>query len=531
MKRMSCRRCPGVAVQALRWVLLLTPCLVSAQLPGSLQADPMDLHGLAVLSGSVLPSSVTPWSGASALRALENFSDRFAGESLEPMSEAITNLREDDVPMVDVRFLTRFEYYARPNEPLSFVEKLALVDPLGTLELSWQTGLSLAVFVQATLQREYQLPEVTSNLPGSLAGDPVALENNDVMAGYLLYSPGPFEIVFGRQPFSIGPSPLTSLVVSRSVPYLDALDVGLDLGRLHMTLLLSTLENRQASGDNAGYVTDPYSFGETVVLHNIHYFEYDFGFLRAGIGGQVIIIRPQNAFQIADFFPVFSWHNADIVPNNLTLTLDVSAVPVSGLELYAQCGFDDINASLFGSDSSIPTITAGLAGASWTSRWTHASLDAVIELGATHYLWGSFDNGEYLARAIDRVHVDGGNQWLPLNSPFGPGVVWLLARVAVSTPWDLDLTASMQLLSRNTLASLTDTYESSDTVANAPRELSFLASIEASYTPFRWLRATLEPSLHVEPARTWMELGIGAGTSLEAKGRLPSAKRHAQPTP
>ena len=315
--------------------------------------------------------------------------------------------------------------------------------------MSYQTGLSLAVFIQATLQREYQLdfllPNTTSNLPSPLPGNPVALENNDVMAGYLLYSPGPFEIVFGRQRFSLGPSPLTSLVVSRSVPYLDALNVGVDLGRLRMTLLVSTLENRYARDDNSGLVASPYGFSDTVILHNIHYFEYDFGFLRAGIGAQVIIIRPANAFQIADFFPVFSWHNADIVPNNLTLTIDVSAVPVPGLEVYAQFGFDDINASFVSVDGTIPTITAGLIGAAWRQRWPHSSLDAVLEAGYTHYLWGSFDDSAYLARAIYRVHVDGTNEWIPLNSPFGPGTIWVLARASLATPWNLDVVARAAL--------------------------------------------------------------------------------------
>ncbi|MCX7030737.1 MAG: hypothetical protein NTU62_11555 [Spirochaetes bacterium] len=375
------------------------------------------------------------------------------------------------------------------------------------------------------------MPDSTSNLPSPLPGNPVALENNDVQSGYLLYSPGPFEIVFGRQRFSLGPSPLTSLVVSRAVPYLDALDVSLSLGRLHMTLLVSTLENR-ATIDDGAHGTAPYASDETVILHNVHYFEYDFGFIRAGIGAQVIIIRPANAFQIADFFPVFSWHNADIVPNNLTLTMDVSAVPYPGLELYAQYGFDDINASFVSVDGTIPTITAGLIGASWRSRWPRSSLEAVLEAGFTHYLWGSFDDGAYLARAIYRLHVDGINEWIPLNSPFGPGTIWVLARASLTTPWNLDVVAKAQFLARNPSANLTGTYDGSEAIANAALEPSLQAGVEVAYSPWKWLRVTLEPVLHCTSAKTWMELTIGAGTLLETRGRVPASRpRGSIPSP
>jgi hypothetical protein len=525
MTHLPSRGLTRAAALTLRCMLLLPAGFLDAQVPASLQVDPVDLHLLAVLSGRVLPSSATPWSGAAALLALEGLPDPLADGSSGLATEAIASLRRDDVPMVDVSFTTRFEYYVRPPQPLSFVDRLEKVDPLGTLEFSFQTGLSLALFVQATLQREYQLPDGNSNLPSPLPGNPVALENNDVQAGYLLYSPGPFEIVFGRQRFSIGPSPLTSLVVSRSVPYLDALDVALDLGRLRMTMLVSTLENRGSSGSDVT-PSSPYDFQSTVILHNIHYFEYDFGFIRVGLGAQVLIIRPANAFQIADFFPVFSWHNADIIPNNLTLTLDASAVPVPGLEVYAQFGFDDINVSFVVADGSIPTITAGLVGAAWRDRWQRSSIEAVLEAGYTHYLWGSFNDEWQLARALYRLHVDGDNPWIALNSPFGPGTAWLLARSAVTTPWNFDVAATLQFLSRNSAASLLGAYEASQAVANAPRELSLVVGVEVAYTPVHWLRLTLEPVLHVTPAETWIELEIGAGTSLSSsRGRRASAER------
>jgi hypothetical protein len=496
--------------------LLLSAGSGGAQVPASLFDDPFDLRMLYVLSGRVLPSGNSPYSGAAARSMLEDLQGSLTDKNSEAVADAISRLDDSDVPMVDIRFTTRYEHYFRPSEPLSYLEWSAKVDPLGILTMSYQTDLSLALFIEATIQREYYLPNLPDNGFSSLPGNPVAIENNFVRLGYLMYSSHPLEIVFGRQEFSLGPSPLTSLIVSREVPFLDALDVNLSLGRLHMTLLLSTLENRQTVNDLAP--VGPYDFTKTVILHNIHYFEYDFGFIRAGIGGQVVINRPENAFQIADFFPVFSWHNASIVPNNLTLTVDVSAVPLPGLEVYAQYGFDDINATVFGgNDASIPTIDAGLIGVAWRDRWPQSSLEAILEAGFTHYLWGSFEDDVPLARAINRVYLDGMGQWMPLNSPFGPGVTWVLARASVATPWNLDINASVNFLARNPLASLVGPYEADVVVASASRELSLQAGIEVVFTPWKWLRVTLEPEIYVTAHRTWMELTIGAGTALEAR--------------
>ena len=223
MKNTRARRCPPPVALTSLCVLLLLPGIASAQVPGSLQTDPLHLRLLTVLSGCALPSSASPWSGAAALRVLEGLPATLPDGSPGVAAEAIESLRRDDVTMVDIRFVTRLEYYLRPPEPLSFADRLEMIDPIGMLEMSYQAGLPLTVFIQATLQREYQLeflaPAAVSNLPSPLPGNPVALENNDVMAGYLLYAPGPFEIVFGRQRFSLGPSPLTSLREARYQPY------------------------------------------------------------------------------------------------------------------------------------------------------------------------------------------------------------------------------------------------------------------------------------------------------------------------
>lgn len=520
MKRFRVRsHVPRVLLSTLA-LLVAAAFQAPAQVPASLGEDDAFLRDLAIRSGQVLSSSHSPWSGSATLAELSSLQEHAAEDTVTEIEYALAEWKQDDSPMISIGLTTRYERYFRPPTARTFAERLEMVDPIAVMQMSYQTGLSLAAFIDVAARREFRLLDTPDNLFSSMPANPVALENNFVERGYLLYAPGPFAFVFGRQPFSIGPSPLTSLVVSRAVPYLDALDVDLSLGRLHMTLLVSTLENRKALTDVTIEDPSPYDFGGTVILHNIHYFEYDFDFLRVGVGGQVIITRPGNAFQISDFFPVFSWHNASIKPNNLTLTVDISAVPFPGFEIYLQYGFDDINASIFGADSGIPNIDAGLVGVTWTDRWPRSSLDAVLEAGFTHYLWGSFDDGVPLARAIDRILLDGMGQWIPLNSPYGPGTAWLLARATFVAPWAMDIAASFELLSRNPLASLLGAYEANDVVESAHRELSLRAGVEVSYSPWKWLRVSIEPQFCCRDGKSWLELTIGAGTVHEARRRI-----------
>ena len=86
--------------------------------------------------------------------------------------------------------------------------------------------------------------------------------------------------------------------------------------------------------------------------------------MRAAVTGMGIFVRPNNAFALADFFPVSSWHAAQNRPFNLSLVFDLEAALFPGFRVMAQFGFDDVNAAdLFGvGDAPIPTIPAAIAG-------------------------------------------------------------------------------------------------------------------------------------------------------------------------
>ncbi|MFW5827595.1 MAG: hypothetical protein ACOCU4_05865, partial [Alkalispirochaeta sp.] len=170
---------------------------------------------------------------------------------------------------------------------------------------------------------------------------------------------------------------------------------------------------------------------------NIHYFEYQFGRVRTGIGSSVVLAREMNEFHLTDFFPVASWHNANIVPNNHSLFADASIVPVPGLEVYAAVGLDDVNGEAVGvSDSDVPTIpavTVGVTGEYRPGRGETA-IRYVAESGSTHYLWGSFNDGLELSRGIYRMDLFGENRWMPLTSRYGPGTTWGILEADIHHP-------------------------------------------------------------------------------------------------
>ena len=344
-----------------------------------------------------------------------------------------------------------------------FREQLAVEDPLGILELGMGRREGAWIHAEGVLQREWRVDSGT-NVPVPQEGNILPFENNLLREGTLFLPVGPLDLAFGRQDLHLGPDELDSLSVSRRIPFLDALRATLRLGPLKMTSVTSTLENGQASPDVAQPAREDYGFNTTTILYNIHYFEYAWEQLRLGLGSQVVIAREDNSFQLGDFFPVFSWHNADITPNNMSLVGDVTAAPlpglVPGLELFLQYGYDDISGEAFGfGDSEIPTIDAYIGGLRYRWRLEAAGagerslargnparsgaagaaagiprpapglvLQGDLLAGYTHYLWGAFDDTDGLARAIWRLEADGPRESMPLTSPYGPGALWFRAR-------------------------------------------------------------------------------------------------------
>jgi hypothetical protein len=399
--------------------------------------------------------------------------------------------------------------------------------PLGELTLAWARPDKAAILAEGYLGREYTTQYAESNLPDSESGNPVALENREVIKGYFWYNFDPLELEFGRDKVHFGPL-RSSLLPSDSLPFMDMLRVTLPLGRLTMDLMISSLDNHEATdGDVSPGPSPDFGFNRTIILANLHRFEYDFGFLRAAISGLCVYARPNNTFALADFFPVFSWHAGDITPNNLSLIFDLDAVLFPGFRVMAQFGFDDISTKGIGvGDEDIPTIPAVIAGVEYLRRLPWGALSLYAEGGYTHYLWGNFDNssGEWaLGRAIYRLALDRGTYILPLTSPYGPGAIWATAEASLEGRGALrDLSARLfgELvfsLFDNAADGLLIDYKTDNAIRDGPRHGRHRVGVDLRYTPRPWLQLYTRPVVYFGSADTWFETTLGLSAIIDKR--------------
>ena len=513
-------------------VLLFAGRVAGAQtvLP-STGIDPFGgLFRLAASCGLALPSVSLPFSRSFESRIAESLAVTPADPEVQADADALARaFRASDVPIIGLTLDVRYEQYIRPSDqPLSsgdFPFLLETVDPLGRMRFSFQLDNSTVLAITAVQQREYDSGTFHNNVFVPVADNPISIENNLVTEGFIQSTFGAFDLTFGRQKIHIGPSPVNSLLVSQRIPFLDALNLKGYLGPLSMTLLISTLENREATPDVAP--GDPaYAFGETTILSNTHYFEYSFGILRLGIGAHYLAVRPRNDFHMADFFPVISWHSTNLIPNNLSLVADFSIVPLEGLTIYGQGGLDDVNAGGAGfSDEAVPTIPAFLVGATWHGRRERFLLNAWVETGYTHYLWGNYNDEAAMARAIYRMDLDRVDRAIPLTSPYGPGSVWAVASFAVATPWHLDAGMRIQYVGRNPSASLTSTpYEGNPAIASAPLDHWLQCALEVRWSLFDRLRLSAVPEFDVSGGKGWFGLTLGGEALFDRNVMIKGAR-------
>jgi hypothetical protein len=216
---------------------------------------------------------------------------------------------------------------------------------------------------------------------------------------------------------------------------------------------------------------------------------------------------------LADSFPVFSWHQADIMPNNLSVLLDLNITPFPGIRVAFMGGLDDFNANAVGiGDSGVPTIPSFIAGIEYGTSLSFADITAYVETGKTHYLWGNFSDTDTLSRAIYRIALDTGTRVLPLTSPYGPGAFWVEADVELA---DILGYGSIGLdfgyLSKNPLADLTNTaYEASETVKNAAPVRTVNIGVPVSFDRYRWLDVHVTPALFIRNGEVWFQADMGA---------------------
>jgi hypothetical protein len=481
-------------------------------------------------AGAAFPTAIRPLSRES----LHDISDSLGAEA-EALDELDRRLDyRDGELLLQLDLDLQPAYYAEWNRSdREFLEVLAREEPLARFETAFGVDGGPRLVTGTVLQREYKA-DLPTNIPLPVENNPLPFENNGIYTGYV-YVPGEYlETTFGRQQVHIGPSPFSSLLVSDRIPYLDAARFSLSLGRLRMTHLVSTIENRASDTEEAAglpatlealHPPDPqqsqYLYGKNVIFYNVHYFEYAWDRLRVGVGGQMLVSRPMNQFQLGDFFPVFSWHNADIVPNNMCLVADASYAITRGLGAYVQAGWDDVSARTFGiGDSELPTIPGYIAGLRYRTAAGVPELEVLLEGGYTHYLWGSFHEEFALSRAIYRQDTDAGSKSMPLTSPYGPGAVWGVWQMSSRWESGLELSGEYLLRVENTRANLYDTpYRASSRLADAPRRVLHRVGLTGAWRSARGFGAYVEPALLVDGGELGMEAQLGLGYSWGSRTR------------
>ncbi len=452
---------------------------------------------------------------------------------------------------------TDLEHTRYPND---FYSRFVKFPDMGYFGLSagvqGESGLNFAV----GLKREFH-PEtvVDTNLFISTSSDPAKFENYFVRKGYLAWKTGNFEFRFGRTPVHYGDANFSTFLPSDKLPWLDTFTYRYEAGPLTMTSYFGTIDSRITDDEKLIFIdgstsllteeglvitfddSDPnrepvlwidgvpseFAFRDTLILNSMHRFVLGWEKLRLGFTSSIIVARENNAIQIGDIFPVFSWHNAVLGSNNMNLVFDAGYVPVPGLALYGQAAWDDINASdIIGiPDGSVPTIGAYLFGVSYVPEWmSELNLSVKMEIGTTHYLWGNYYaydswKGSYLSRAIYRYQTQQGNYWMPLTSPYGPGTWWIEGESSIELPVNIDFILGFTYLRFNSDVNLFTTAYSYDPSLDNFDSTSFSVYLESGYTYKLSDNSDLEfnliPVWYSYKGHGWPELEI----SVELSGK------------
>ncbi len=349
------------------------------------------------------------------------------------------------------------------------------------------------IAISAELRTQYEIGTASStSLFIPKEGNPIPMENYFITSGYFYKRFDDVTILVGRTPVHFGDGSFSSGMPSQRLPFMDSVRLGWEFGPLKMTAYASSLENRMGEMEkaklmDAGWNTGPeyintdtntfydgtgtgvedvvdLAFGTTNVFLAVRRFEYAFKKTRLAVTSMQIVSRENNYIHLGDFFPVYSWHNAELGPHNNSLHLEATTVPFPGLKLAVQGGWDDINAAdAFGvGDTGLPTIYFYLAGAAWSGKVLGLPGGLSLEAGTSHYLWGVFheyaeDDGNYLSRAIYRYKRDEDYVLLPLTSPYGPGVNWLAADFSLQMLPSISVNTEIELKWRNPAADLVGT--------------------------------------------------------------------------
>lgn len=403
------------------------------------------------------------------------------------------------------------------------------------------------VAAEAAIRPEWQGNYFRSdNLP--LVNGSTSVEGNLFSRSVVYWKEPSIGIAFGRDSVDYNGILEGGLLPSSRLPWYDSLRGYGRLGRFTLDSMIATIPAVRAWDGKDVALESEYGFetdlNATIIVEVLSKITWSFG--PAGPGrfsvsaaDHAMLARYNNRFYLTDLFPLVSRHQASVPQTNNSMVLTATWQPFAWLELAAQAGFDDINLNPLGvSDTGTPTIDAYVAGArlhiplSNQKARAGAFLDAYVEAGMTHWLWGNYDGSEaqpndvnYFLRFIYRYpRYLGGSILLPLTSPYGPGAVWIkshgTARVASGKTnrmqWDVSAGYHILYLNLNTEANLVNTkVYNNTTTADAARSNTLLASIPLSLTigPFC---GTIEPVYLWHDGQSAFELEMSLSCRITA---------------
>ncbi len=487
------------------------------RLYGAGDPEVQDLSRLYRVAGRAFPTVAFPvsksWLREAALE-LSSSLPRAHSERLDRYIDALGYDPEEIRTAVEVAFRPQV-YLETDYLRESITEKLRREAPALSVAVSGALDDGPLLYTRVEAIREYRLNR-PSNITPPLSGNPLPYEFNNLYEGYLYWPLEFFTITFGRQKLDLGPAPRSSIALAPDIPYLDALRLTLDLGPLRMHHTIASLDNSAARQDvelpTPG--NELYTFDRNQIFFNTHYFEYRFDTWRLGVGANLVVSREMNNFALSDFFPVFSWHNANILPRNMSAFLDATLPLAPGVEIYGQASFDDIRTTGVGiGDRPIPTIPAFTLGSRYSRIEGTTIWDFALDLGYTHYLWGNFPRETGLSRAIYRLRAEGDSYAFPLTSPYGPGTVYGIAEAKVTGP-RYGASVLYELVGRKPGADLfTTEQEKSDLLASQAYRPSHRIEVEGSYDLTDWLSLMLRPGLYASGASVDFYLDLGGSIS------------------
>ena len=518
----------GGAPFALVLLLVATNAGAIDRLYGADSPQVTDLTRLYRLAGEPFPTVSFPVSSAWLFEAAGNLKAEMPRRFRNRYETSVDAYRRElDYRPTEVRTAVALafepEIYLETGYLRSDItEKLRRESPALTVQVSGALDGGPLLYTSVEAIREYGV-EYPSNVTPPRSGNPIPYEFNNLYEGYLYWPLEFFTITFGRQKLDLGPASRSSIALADQVPYLDALRVTLELGPIRMHHSVASIDNQQAGQDVElpDSSNEFYSFDRNQIFFNTHYFEYRFPRWRLGVGANLVVSREMNNFNLADFFPVFSWHNANLLPRNMSAFVDASVPVAPGFEVYGQASFDDIRTSGVGiGDQPIPTIPAFTLGARHSRIDENRSMDVGLDFGYTHYLWGNFPLETGLSRAIYRLRSEGENYAFPLTSPYGPGTLYTLGSLEVRGE-RYEFGILYELVARKPDANLFTTEQAeSEELASQSYRPAHRLELTGEYALTPWLSLRTRPGIYATTESIDLYLDLGGTISYSASRKV-----------